>query len=228
MTSHLSENRDSRPARYKLLPSLLLLWFGYTALFALYIPEPAGALLGFIPGLLGTALLCGFKLPFPNARRLSSDTSSTSWGATCFLRFAPLSRVGLAVMAGMLLLMIPVIISGLQESGWIGWDWVSVLVFALASGVSQELFFRSALLPGLLLQYPGRPKLALLLQALLFALFHAGMFTVAPPSAALCAMLVTFLAGLGWGYQVYRDQTVLWAMLHHAFLQVILRGFAWG
>jgi membrane protease YdiL (CAAX protease family) len=228
MSGLMTENPHSQSLRFNPLPGLILLWMGYTLFFALYIPEPAGALIGFIPGLLGVALMCWYKASLPSTRPPSQTVILKVLQSTCFLRVAPLSPSGLAVLAGMLLLMVPVVISGLQDGGWTGWDWGPVLVYALASGISQELFFRSALFPGLLQQYPGQPKLVLLLQALLFALFHVGMFTVAPSSAALSAMLVTFLAGLGWGWQVRRDQTVLWAMLHHALLQVILRGFAWG
>jgi membrane protease YdiL (CAAX protease family) len=130
------------------------------------------------------------------------------------------------MLVALFLPMVPVVISGFLQAGWAGWDWHQALLYAPASGVSQELYFRAALLPALE-RLLVRPRHALLVSSLMFSLFHAGMFTVAPPGAAVSALLVTFLAGLGWGWQVQRDRTVIWAMLHHALLQLILRLFAW-
>jgi membrane protease YdiL (CAAX protease family) len=75
---------------------------------------------------------------------------------------------------------------------------------------------------------PRTPRLALGLQALIFAVYHIGMFRVAPTGAVISAIFVTFLAGIGWGWQVKRDGTVIWAMIHHTLLQIILKLFVWG
>ena len=123
--------------------------------------------------------------------------------------------------------MIPVILTGLHESGWASWDWVTAFVYAPASGIAQELYFRSALLPTFE-RALGRRYLALIISSLLFSLFHVGMFKVAPVGAAFSALGVTFVVGLGWGWQVQRDRTVLWAMIHHSLLQIILRMFTWA
>ena len=189
---------------------VLLAWLVYSLLFVLYLPEPWASLLGFLPGLLalGALALAGF------------------YCERAYLRIRRPTPAGLAMLAALFLPMIPVVVSGFLQAGWAGWDWRQALLYAPASGVAQELYFRAALLPALewLLD---RPRRALLLSSLMFSLFHAGMFTVAPPAAAVSALLVTFLAGLGWGWQVQRDRTVLWAMLHHALLQLILRLFDW-
>jgi hypothetical protein len=95
-----------------------------------------------------------------------------------------------------------------------------------ASGIAQVLYFRSALLPALE-RGLGQRDWALGISALMFSLFHAGMFTVAPVGAALAGLGVTFAVGIGWGWQVQQDRTVVWAMLHHSILQMILRLFVW-
>ena len=98
---------------------------------------------------------------------------------------------------------------------------------APASGVSQELFFRSALLPATQLLLKGRPGLALLLHSLLFGLWHiAPLFLGAPIWAVIAVMLVPFLSGIGWGWQVRQDRTVVWAMLQHSLIWVIGLQFA--
>jgi membrane protease YdiL (CAAX protease family) len=37
----------------------------------------------------------------------------------------------------------------------------------------------------------------------------------------LAVLLVPFVCGLGWGWQVQRDRTVAWAMLQHSLIWVI-------
>ena len=129
--------------------------------------------------------------------------------------------------ATMLLLMAPVVLTGYQSTSWAGWSWVVMLIYAPASGIAQELYFRSTLLPALMKVFTGRGLLALSISSLMFALYHLSMFLVAPAGVAVSAMVVTFLAGMGWGWQVGRDKTVFWAMAHHALLQMVLRVFVW-
>ncbi len=185
-------------------------WLAFSALFVLYLPEPWASLTGFIPGVIGVG---GLLL------------SGATWQA-CYLQFKRLSREGTLVLAAMFIPMVPVVLVGFDQEGWSGWDWKAALVYAPASGIAQELYFRSALLPALEATF-GRRRLALVTSSVLFALFHAGMFTVAPVGAAVSALVVTFVVGMGWGWQVQRDQTVIWAMAHHSILQMILRLFAW-
>ena len=45
---------------------------------------------------------------------------------------------------------------------------------------------------------------------------------IAPLPAAIAVALVTALAGLGWGWQVQHDRTVVWALTQHiVFLMVM-------
>jgi membrane protease YdiL (CAAX protease family) len=143
-----------------------------------------------------------------------------------YLLFNNPSRPGLVMLAALFLPMIPVAITGFRQAGWAGWEWKQALVYAPASGIAQELYFRSALLPALEKAF-DRPRPALLTSTLMFSLFHTGMFTIAPVLAVFSALVVTFLVGLGWGWQTQRDRTSMWAMFHHALLQIILRLFAW-
>ena len=56
----------------------------------------------------------------------------------------------------------------------------------------------------------------------LFGLWHIGPFFLgAPIWAVIAIMLVPFLSGLGWGWQVQRDKTVMWAMLQHSLIWVV-------
>jgi membrane protease YdiL (CAAX protease family) len=110
---------------------------------------------------------------------------------------------------------------------WQGWSWMAALVYAPAGGVAQELFFRSALLPAMRMMLKQRPRLALALHSLLFGLWHIGpLFLGAPACAVIAVMLVPFLSGIGWGWQVQRDRTVIWAMIQHSLIWVIGLQFA--
>jgi membrane protease YdiL (CAAX protease family) len=100
-------------------------------------------------------------------------------------------------------------------------SWLDDLVYAPASAVGQELFFRSALLVALGRVWPGDARLALVGQALAFALWHVRAFRVAPLAPAVGVFVVTFVAGLLWGMQVRRDRTVLYAVLQHALFLAI-------
>jgi len=189
---------------------VLAAWLAFSVLFALYLPEPWASMAGFLPGVIGVGAL------------LMSGASRQA----CYLRFNWPSRAGMIVLAALFIPMVPVVLVGFAQAGWSGWDWMATLVYAPASGIAQELYFRSALLPALEATLRRR-FLALVVSSILFSLFHAGMFTVAPVGAALSALIVTFVVGIGWGWQVQRDQTVIWAMIHHSILQMILRLFAW-
>jgi hypothetical protein len=41
-------------------------------------------------------------------------------------------------------------------------------------------------------------------------------------------MVVPFLGGLAWGWQVQRDQTVVWAMSAHILILIATSFFSWG
>lgn len=135
----------------------------------------------------------------------------------------PFSRGGLAVLGAIFVFALAAI---LPFGVWRGWNWTTVLVYAPTSGVSQELFFRAVLLPALLLTLKGRPHLALILHAALSGFWHIGPFFVgAPIWAAFVVVLVLFVCGIGWSWQVKQDGTVFWAMVQHSLIWVIAGQF---
>jgi membrane protease YdiL (CAAX protease family) len=185
---------------------VLALWAPYALYFALAPEGPAGVVLGALPGLLGVGalLLAGFR------------------PGDCFLRPAGLSRAGARVLAAVTLLLVPILATG----SWAGWDWFAVLVAAPASGVTQELYFRSALLPVLLRWLSPTP--ALLAHSGVFALWHLRMLTEMPAPLALVSLTVMFLAGTGWGWQTMRDRTVFWAMAQHSLFLMVMALFTFA
>jgi len=101
--------------------------------------------------------------------------------------------------------------------------------YAPASGISQELFFRAALLPAIVVTFKKRPILALVLHSLLFGLWHIGpLFVGAPLWAVVAIKFVPFLSGIGWGWQVQRDKTVVWAMVQHTLIWIVGSPFAFN
>lgn len=208
LLSLLIAEGKSLPRQITLVP-ILVFWLCFTVLFALYLPEPYASLLAFFPGIAGVGVL------------LWSGLSPRD----CYLTLKIPSRAGALLLTLLTLAMLPVAWSGLVAGGWAGLDGWQLLVFAPASGIAQELYFRSSLLPALERVFNRRQ--ALLGSSALFALFHIGMLRVAPIWAVSSALGLTFIIGLGWGWQVQRDRSVLWAMAHHALLQMILRLFAW-
>ncbi len=184
-----------------------LLWIGYTALQTLSVVEridgPTAALLGFLPGILGVGVL------------LAAGFSREA----CSLQVMPLSWQGLAVLAAVFVFALTAI---LPAGVWQGWSWVAALVYAPAGGIAQELFFRAALLPAVEWTLKRRSSLALILHSVLFGLWHIGpLFLEAPAWAVIAIMFVPFLSGIGWGWQVRHDRTVLWAMVQHSLIWVI-------
>lgn len=191
---------------------VIVLWFGYVTLQTLYVlgrvSEAASAVFGFLPGLLGVGALI-----------LAGLTREE-----CFLRFNHLSWKGLAVLVAVFVFGLAAV---LPVGEWQGWSWRAALLFAPASGISQELFFRSALLPAIQVTLKKRFGLALVVHSVLFGLWHIGpLFLGAPLWAVIAVMAVPFAAGLGWGWQVRHDQTVLWAMVQHSLIWAIGMQFA--
>jgi membrane protease YdiL (CAAX protease family) len=198
----------ARPlARKVAVVVVLALWLAYaalqTALTLGRVGEGLFAVLAFMPGILGVGAL------------LRTGLSRQD----CYLRLAPPSWRGLAVLLAVAVFALAAM---LPFGLWQRWDWQAALLNAPASGVSQEL-------PTMMMLLPRRPRLALLLHALLFGLWHIGpLFLGAPLGAVLAIMLVPFLCGLGWGWQVRRDATVLWAMVQHSLIWVIGLQFSYG
>jgi membrane protease YdiL (CAAX protease family) len=202
------------PTHLATLVPVLVLWLGYSTLQTLgtmeHLSIELNAFLGFLPGLLGLAMLraAGFSLE------------------DCYLRVKPLSRPSLAVLVGVYVFALAAV---LPFGVWRGWDWVAALVYAPAGGISQELFFRAVLLPVLLSIFKNRLWLGLTAHSILFGLWHIGpLFIGAPLVIVFAVMLVPFLSGLGWGWAVQRDQTVLWAMVQHSLIWFIGLQFSYG
>jgi membrane protease YdiL (CAAX protease family) len=181
----------------------------YTVLDVLQLPEPRHSLLAFIPGAASLAALF--------AAGLNRDD--------CNLRLRRLSRPGLITLAVVTVLLLPILAS---SSGFTGWQWLPALVFAPASGIAQELYFRAALLPGLQRAFKGRQVPALLVHAVIFVAFHLRTFRSLPNfGIGIVVALVLFLAGCGWGWQVQKDRTVVWAMLQHSLFLILMSMFGW-
>ena len=189
------------------LAAILVLWLLYTTLHVLSVTSAVGevwaAALGFAPGVLGVGSLL--------AAGLSRDQ--------CYLRYRPITGKGLAVLVAVFFFALAAI---LPVSHWTGWDWSAALLYAPANGISQELFFRASMLPALVVVFRGRRGISLVAHAALFGLWHIPpLFVGAPWWAVVAVMVVAFLSGIGWGWQVQTDRTVVWAMIQHSLIWVI-------
>jgi hypothetical protein len=174
----------------------------YTALNTLFPgPMPTYAL-GLVIAALGLGVLWLAGMP-PGA---------------CFVRLAPLSRRGAWVLIGLSLYMPAVALAGVSHP----WHWVDGLVYAPASALGQELYFRGALLATLSQLSPARPWLAVVLQALTFAVWHLRAFRVVSPGLALLVLGGTLIAGALWGWQTRRDGTLLYACVEHAAFLIVV------
>jgi membrane protease YdiL (CAAX protease family) len=190
---------------------VLALWILYTAIYTLPLAAGWRAILEFVPGLLAVAVLrwAGYR--------------DGDWT----VRAAPLSRPGLMA----LVLVLPVLFAPILSGKWVGFDLLATLVFPLASGVTQEIFFRGALLPASIRLCGGRSMRGVVLQAVLFGLWHAPKAYLSAPAGVspwvgvIALSVVTFLAGLGWGWQVQRDRTIIWAMGQHIIFLMIMSLF---
>ncbi len=190
-----------------LLASLVLLAV-FTAIHTINIQGIWGAALFFIPGLVGTGIIC---------------TSGFS-AEQCFLTLRLPSREGLLALALITPLLFPVVLSGEYS----GWNTVSVLIYAPASGFAQELFFRGVLLPSLMRRFVKRPIAAILIHSILFSLWHLPLVFLSDPAGIAPVLIVTFIGGVAWGWQVYRDGTILWSTLHHSAYLMVMALFSWG
>jgi membrane protease YdiL (CAAX protease family) len=175
---------------------VIALWLPYT-LLNLFFPGPALTYaLGLVIALLALILL---KLAHVPAVGIYPQIPSQG------------SIVALAIL--MLFIPFALLIGRGQP-----WEWLGDMVYAPASALGQELYFRSALLTALGSRGSRR---AILLQAALFALWHARAFRVVPAWEALLVLLGTFVAGLLWGWQVRRDNTTFYAFIQHLLFLIV-------
>jgi len=211
MTAPVTQRAARHPISFPLaLGITLMMALVYTVIDTIQLSEPLQSIASFIPAVTSLGLL--------TAAGLSQ--------AELNLRVRHLSRAGLQVLAGVTLLLLPILAS---STLWIGWRWLPALVYAPASGIAQELYFRSALLPALERQLAARKTWALLLHSVIFVGFHFRTFRlIGSAGPALVVAVVLFLAGCGWGWQVQRDRTVFWAQLQHSLFLVLMSMFAWG
>jgi membrane protease YdiL (CAAX protease family) len=100
------------------------------------------------------------------------------------------------------------------------WSWVTVLIYAPASAIGQEIYVRAALLSALTKLVPRRPWASVLLQATLYALWHARAFRVVPVAPALAVLAGTLVAGVLWGWEVHHDRTVIYAVAQHTLFLI--------
>lgn len=188
----------------------LLMGILYTILDYTQPPEPWLSLLAFFPGVVSFIIL-----------RLSGASP-----LVLRLRFAKLSSPGLLTLVPTSILLLPILAS---STSWIGWHWLPALVYAPASGIAQELYFRAALLPGLERVFDNNKTTALLIHSALFVGFHYRTFQAIPSlPIGLVVAAVLFFAGCGWGWQVQRDRTVFWALLHHSIFLVLMSMLEWS
>ncbi len=182
----------------------------YTVLDTRQPPEPVLSLLAFVPG-------CVSLLALSAAGMTRSELN---------LRLLPISRPGLIALASVTILLLPILGS---STAWLGWRWLPVLVYAPASGIAQELYFRSSLLPALERTFAGKKKVALLVHAAIFIGFHFRTFrSISELAPAMVVATVLFLAGCAWGWQVQKDRTVIWAMIQHSAFLVLMSMFDWA
>lgn len=134
-----------------------------------------------------------------------------------FLRVALPSRKGAALLALLLIFIPGALLAGRGQP----LDALGDLVYAPVSALAQELYFRSALLVALTHICRDRARLALVLQAALFALWHIRVFEATAILPALAVLALTFGAGLAWGAQVQRDRTLVWSALEHTLFLIV-------
>jgi membrane protease YdiL (CAAX protease family) len=143
----------------------------------------------------------------------------------CGLCWSWPSAMGLAVAIGYAVLAAPAI---LLAGTFTGLDLPRLLLLAPLSGISQELLFRSSVLPALLSMTGGRLAIALPLQALHFSGWHILPALDAPVGGFVAILVTTFVGGLAWGWSAHRDGTVVWVATVHVLLLMAMSFFTWG
>lgn len=188
----------------------LIMGMVITAIDVLQPAEPILSMVAFIPGIVSVASLLVSGLSFADLN----------------IRFGRISLPGFLTLVATTVLLLPILGS---STGWAGWNWLSGLVFAPASGIAQELYFRGSLLPALERALHGKKVAALLLHALIFVGYHFRTFrAVSSSPIVILIAVVLFAAGCGWGWQVQKDRTVVWTMGQHSLFLMLMSMFAWS
>lgn len=172
--------------------------------------EPILSILAFIPGIISIVALS------------ASGMSLTD----LYLHFRRISLPGLIMLAATTVLLLPILGSSTVMTGW---KWLPALVYAPASGIAQEIYFRGSLLPAIEQALHGKKVAALLLHALLFVGYHFRTFRSVPSiPIAILISIVLFAAGCGWAWQVQKDRTVVWAIVQHSLFLMLMSMFEWN
>jgi membrane protease YdiL (CAAX protease family) len=188
---------------------MLIMWLVYTLVYTLPFDTNLEAFLEAITASLGVVALMWMGFSRQELYLQVKPVSMGGWVA-----------LGLSTLA---------LIGPLSMSQWAGVRWVPLLIYAPLSGITQELFFRSSLLPAIQRLCGGKTWSALILHAVLFGFWHVPLaYLVAPITpwvAVLAIFVVTSLAGLAWSWQAQHDRTVVATMLHHTLLLMIMSLF---
>ncbi len=198
--------------RWLIIVIVLLMGAFYTFLDIRQLTEPLNSILSFVPGLLSFAAIIFTKM---------QPSISQS-----YLIPRKLSIHGSIALAVVIVCLLPILLS---TSGKVGWHWLPALVYAPASGITQELYFRASLLPAMEGLVHNRKLAAIFLQSTVFVVFHLRTFISIGANPILAVVVVVlFVAGSAWGYQVQKDRTIIWAVALHGTFLVIMSMFKWG
>lgn len=198
------------PSPYGALAIVLVLAVAYTAHDTLQMHEPFFSVVSFAPGMISLWVL------------LSSGFTREE----CGLAARWFSRPGIVVLVLTFLLLLPILLPGTPV---VRWDLLSAVVYAPASGVAQELFFRSALLPVLTKCLGRRSRLALPIHCVVIVAYHLRTFrSIGAFGPSIAVAVVLFLAGLAWGWESQRDRTVLWTSVQHSIFLGAMSLHTWG
>ena len=188
---------------------MLILWVFYTLVYTLPLNQNLEAILEALAASIGVVVLIRMGFTPQELYLQVRRVSKRGWLA-----------LGIATLA---------LVGPLATSTWVGIRWVPLLIYAPLSGITQELFFRSSLLPAIERLCGTKSWSALLLHAILFGLWHVPLAYLAAPISPWIAVValfgVTTLAGLAWGWQVQHDETVVWTMAHHTLLLMVMSLF---
>lgn len=134
-------------------------------------------------------------------------TGFLSFGVFCTL--ATIISVGMGIFKGDLstVFALPDIRS---EPDVVGWGY---FLLALVPAIWEELAFRGLIQSKLRVVFSVR--IAILLSAASFGLFHFSNLLTQSPSQAIPGVILAFFFGIGWGYLTVRTRSVVPAMISH-------------
>jgi membrane protease YdiL (CAAX protease family) len=134
-------------------------------------------------------------------------TGFLSFGIFCTL--ATITSVGMGIFRGDLatVFALPDI---RPDPDVIGWGY---FLLALIPAIWEELAFRGLILSKLRIVFSA--KIAILLSAASFGLFHFSNLLTQSPSQAVPGVVLAFFFGIGWGYLTVRTRSLLPAMISH-------------